>query len=393
MRSRWIGLLAASVALATWSPAARSQEGGGVFGVPTSRVTPVPTLLAQGGLALPPASGTDRSSSAVTYDSKAYPQPSYSGGGGWPAQPTAPVASDRPDHFTPYMLGDFTGPLGSLFSDLKVAEGNSPRPVDRFFFDFSYYNNLARTRFVDPTASLRHVDLYRYVFGFEKTFLDEWLSVTVRVPFFTVDAESRDFVVVPGGPGFAPAGPSFTSTDLGNVSAIFKGVLWEDKATGSLISAGLTMSVPTASSRLIDPGPGTLAYVQPFVGFILSSGDFFLQGFSSITMPVARPESILLFNDIGVGYFIYRDQSGSGMVRSIAPTFEVHIMDPLRQVDPTVDIFGLTDKLRLANVVDLTLGTTIEFSNRSTLAVGVCTPVTGPKPFDVEAIAQFNFRF
>ncbi|HYV36549.1 MAG TPA: hypothetical protein VE988_12630 [Gemmataceae bacterium] len=290
------------------------------------------------------------------------------------------------EHFTPYMLGDFIGPIGSLFCDIKVSEGNSPRPVDRFFFDANYYNNIFADRWKDPAETLKHVDYLRYVFGFEKTFLDGRASVTLRIPFFTIDARASDY-------GLSVGEKDFTSTDLGNISAIFKMVLMEDKSTGSLLSAGATITVPTEATRLMDPGQATLAYVAPFVGYILERGNFFLQGFTSMTLPVARPESILLFNDIGVGYFAYRNDSGWGMVRSIAPTFEVHVLTPLRQADPQQDEFGTFDKFIIHNNVDLTLGATIEFANRSTLGIGFCTPVTGPQPFDFEAIAQFNLRF
>ena len=51
-----------------------------------------------------------------------------------------------------------------------------------------------------------------------------------------------------------------------NVSAIFKALLWEDRPTGDVLSAGVTLSLPTASSRLLNPGQSTLAYAQPFGG-------------------------------------------------------------------------------------------------------------------------------
>jgi hypothetical protein len=39
------------------------------------------------------------------------------------------------------------------------------------------------------------------------------------------------------------------------------------------------------------------------------------------------------------------------------------------------------------------MGTIFELSQRSTLAVGLVTPVTGPKPFNLEALVQFNLLF
>jgi hypothetical protein len=77
----------------------------------------------------------------------------------------------------------------------------------------------------------------------------------------------------------------------------------------------------------------------------------------------------------------------------VAPTLELHIADPLRQADPGVNDFGLFDGLRLHNVVDFTFGSTFEFSNRATLGAGLVVPMTGPRPFDLEAIAQLNYRF
>ena len=100
-----------------------------------------------------------------------------------------------------------------------------------------------------------------------------------------------------------------------------------------------------------------------------------------------------MFNDLGVGYFVYRDRSEDSLITAVAPTFEVHIDTPLRQADPNADQFGATDSLRVNNVVDLTFGSTFEILNRATLGTGVVVPVTGPKPFDVEAIAQLNYRF
>jgi hypothetical protein len=383
MVSRWISAVAAGLAIVLWVPAAPGQTGGGAY--PSGQgagFTSGPTTLPPG----PPSGPTTLPGGPNLYTpTNNFGQwpPAPSGSSGLPADLHGPAdacpPSTRPEFFTPFMLGDLVFPVGSYFFDLKVAEGNSPRPVDRVFLDFNYYNDLGKTSVANPL--LREVDLYRYVFGFEKTFLDGKASVEVRVPFFTLDAMSRDFAPDAG----------FTSTSLGNISATGKFVLWEDKATGSLISTGAVVSLPTESSRVVDPGPDTLAFIEAFMGFILSQGDFYCQGFTSLIVPLARPESIVLFEDLGVGYFVYRD--ATGLIRSVAPTVEMHITVPLKQADPSVSDFGLFDTTHVSDIVDFTLGGTIEFSNRSTLGLGVCVPVTGPKPWDVEAIAQFNYRF
>jgi hypothetical protein len=271
--------------------------------------------------------------------------------------------------------------VASLFSDIKIAEGESPRPTDRCFYKFNYYDDLNRTRWADPGAPLQHVDLYRNVFGFEKTLCDGAFSFGLRVPFNTLDAEGR-----PGGD------PGFDSTQFGNITAVFKAVLWEARSTGDLISGGATATFPTASSTRIDPGPSAQTYAQPFVGCISVEHDLFVQGFGSILFPLGGREAIVLFLDVGAGYYVYHGPAGSPLT-AVAPTLELHLASPLRQGEPTVNVFGLVDDGKFHNVIDVTLGTTFEFANHATLGVGVAVPLTGPKPFSVEALVQLNYRF
>jgi hypothetical protein len=299
-------------------------------------------------------------------------------------------------HFTPFMFGDFIGPVANLFSDVKIAENESPRPVDRVYYRFNYFNNVNKSRWADPAEPIHSVDVFQHVVGFEKTFLNEMISVGVRIPFYAMDAEAKEFRVDqgPGGEDIAlPGGPGFDTTHFGNLAAIFKAVLWEDRQTGSLFSAGAIVSVPTASSRKLNPGMSTIAYLAPFGGFIWQQGDLFVHGFSSLTLPVVRAESIVLFNDVGVGYYVYRDDSPSSMVSAIVPTLELHLTNPLRQPDRKVNLFGIVDDQRLSDVFDVTLGTTAVLSNRGTLGVALSVPLTGPKPFDVEVLVQLNYLF
>jgi hypothetical protein len=305
-------------------------------------------------------------------------------------------AMSPPPRFTPFMLGDFAGPVANQFSDVKIAEGESPAPVDRVFFKFNYYNNLEKSRWTDPTQPIHNVDLYRYTFGVEKTFFDQRVSLGLRIPFWTLNAEAKEFQLftpLVGPPFVGPGGPAIDTTQFGNLTAIVKAVLLEDRETGSLFSAGATLSFPTSSSKLINPGQSVVAYMQPFGGFILNRGDLFFQGFLSITFPLISTESIVLFTDLGAGYHVYHSDDRSSWLTDIAPTLEIHVADPLRQPDGGVFEFGIFDGLKLHNVVDFTFGSTFEFRNRATLGVGLVVPVTGPKPFDVEALVQLNYLF
>jgi hypothetical protein len=294
------------------------------------------------------------------------------------------------------MFGDFIGPVANLFSDVKIAENESPRPVDRVYYRFNYFNNVNKSRWDDPAEPIHSVDVFQHVVGFEKTFLNEMISVGVRLPFYAMNAEAKEFRVDSGPDGepvAVPGGPGFDTTHFSNMAAIFKVVLCEDRQTGSLFSAGTIVSMPTASSRKLNFGMSSLAYLAPFGGFIWQQGDLFVHGFSSLTLPVVRAESIVLFNDVGVGYYVYRDESPSSLVSAIVPTLELHLTNPLRQPDPNVRLFGLIDNIRIPNTLDVTLGTTAVLSNSGTLGVALSVPLTGPKPFDVEVLVQLNYLF
>jgi hypothetical protein len=387
MHGRFVSLVAVGLAVLAGCSVARAQvaipgnAGGPILNPPA----PPPVLPAQaepaasrGGILTVtlPSLGALRMTASSLGDGPA-PQSSDF------AQPPACPSDTAKAPFTPFMLGDFVGFVTNQFSDVKIAEGESPRPMDRVFYKFNWYNNVDPTHFANPTQTIHNVDLYREVFGFEKTFFDGQISLGVRVPFNTLEADAKSGAVGESG---------IDSTQFGNISAIFKGILWENRQTGDLLSAGATLSVPTASSRLLNPGQSTLAYVQPFGAFIVNRGDFFVQGFVSVTAPVAHAESIVFFADTGVGYWMYRDSRG-GLLTAFAPTIELHFADPLRQAEPTVADFGIFDGLKVHNVVDCTVGGTFEFANSATLGFGIVVPFTGPRPFDVEALAQLNYRF
>src|SRR5262249_22239357 len=97
--------------------------------------------------------------------------------------PAAWSCGDKPPApFTPFMLGDFVGPVATQFSDVKTAEGKTPRPLARVFYRFNYYNTLNKPRWAAPPEPIHNVTLFRQVFGLEKTFLDQRFSLGLRVP-------------------------------------------------------------------------------------------------------------------------------------------------------------------------------------------------------------------
>ena len=74
---------------------------------------------------------------------------------------------------------------------------------------------------------------------------------------------------------------------------------------------------------------------------------------------------------------------------AVVPTFEVHCNIPLNHRGA----FNKNDISASADVVNLTYGVNFEFNRQSVLTLGFVNPVTSPKPFDLEALVLFNFRF
>ncbi|MGZ3336003.1 MAG: hypothetical protein ACXWOV_12840 [Isosphaeraceae bacterium] len=293
----------------------------------------------------------------------------------------------------PQMLGD----QGALFGALrqagpnvarvpyergyKMADNQSPMPQDRFFVAFNFYDNLNTLATRGEAATLYAVKLYREFFGFEKTFFDQRASIGIRLPLNTLSAQSD----VPGLAG--------TSTALGDLTVFVKYALYRDFARGRLLSSGLAVTPPTGPGALAgSPIANSLhaAALQPFLGYIYSLGpNVFIQGFSGVNVPTDPGVVTMMYNDMAIGYFLYRDESGQNrFLGAIVPTFEVHVSTPLNHrlaIGPQ----GFTGT---PDVVDLTFGAGFVLGG-AVLSTGIVNPVTGPRPFDLEVVAQLNVLF
>ena len=131
------------------------------------------------------------------------------------------------------------------------------------------------------------------------------------------------------------------------------------------------------------------AALQPYLGFLRSYGDLYIQGFSSIDVPTSQNDITIMYNDIGVGYYIYRAADPNQLISAIAPTVELHVNTPLNHTNPYI----IADKAAGYDIVDFTFASNFQIRRRGILSLGVNEPVTGPRPYQVEAIAQFNLRF
>ena len=269
--------------------------------------------------------------------------------------------------------------LAPSIRSFKIAEDQSPRPLDRVYYFFNYFDNVnhdLNRRFGAPVGSL---SVYRSTFGFEKTFDEGRGSIGFQLPTNSLTAQSG----VPGIGG--------TTTTVGDLSLIYKYAFLMDQETGSLMSGGLAVTTPTGSSRFAGTRAVTSLHyptLQPFVGYLWNRDRLFIQGFTSVDVPTNSRDVTFLFNDFAVGYFVYRDDDSRAFLSSVVPTFEVHVNTPLnhRRVD-------LKDPAGTPDIVDFTYGLSAMFYEKTKVTLGIVTPVTDPRPFSMEVLAQLTYRF
>jgi hypothetical protein len=296
-------------------------------------------------------------------------------------------------------------------SGFKIADDDSPIPTDRVFFSYNYFDGLrgqpgissgtfptsvvvgpTTTTFpvvgpaitmttpitttsvtgVPQSTAVPQVDLHREVFGFEKTFFGGNASIEVRIPIY----QSMNESISNGG---------FAGDNFGDVTTVFKYALVNQR--DRVFSVGLATTFPTGPAIDSDDGSIRAVLFQPFIGFYRGYGDFFVQGFTSLVASTSSQDPTLLFNDYAVGYTLYRSPEGQ-LLKSVSPVLEIHVTTPL-------DNHGDDGSggLIITDIVSFTAGVHFMFGPNSTLSLGCNVPVTGPRPYDIEGIAQLNYRF
>jgi hypothetical protein len=248
----------------------------------------------------------------------------------------------------------------------KISENESPRPMDRIYLNYNFYSDA--TRLVPGSTTS---DLHRETLGFEKTFADGNGSFGFRLPFQQLEGDTN-----------------VQSYELGDMDLLFKYAFINDCKTGDCLSGGLVVTLPTGKDINID-GESTLHswIFQPWLGFIATHGDWYVHGFSSVAIPTDFRDVTVWFNSIGVGYWIYRNNCHDAFLRGIVPTAELHVDTPLNHR-------GLNDAnpISYPDQLNGTVGAHLMFSH-AVVGLGVGTPLIGPRPYEVEAIANLGFHW
>jgi hypothetical protein len=278
-------------------------------------------------------------------------------------------------------------------SQFRIADNESPQPQDRLFLTYNFLHNVnkdALTRvpenvFIRDTRLISNLDVHYETFGFEKSFWCNYASIGVRVPFFQLEEKE------PTG----EQGPLFQiqrgldQNTIGDVSLVLKYVLAYDCESNNLLSGGLVITAPTSPEvkvykanepAFFQEGRGIRTWLfQPWLGYFIDIGHVYVHGFTSIVIPAEDNDVYVWFADIGVGWLCYS---------FLVPTIELHYQTP---VNESSDLYR--EPVGAIDSLILTAGAHVAFYEACTVTVGLATPLTGPGPFDVEAIAQLNIRF
>lgn len=259
-------------------------------------------------------------------------------------------------------------PNGSQSAGYKISENESPRPIDRIFYNFNFYGGIV----ISPDATVPLLQLNRHVIGFEKTFLAGDASIGMRLPFLGLGGD-----------------PSLQTMFTGDLSFVFKYAFYYNLETGNLVSGGLVVACPTGGraafrdpdgNRTLVMPPTALATLQPWLGFIYNvTPNLYVHGFNSTSIPIDAGDVTFMSNDVGLGYWLYR---GAGSLLGVIPTVEMHINTPFdhRGVGPVV----------MNDQVSLTAGSYFLFSH-AVVGGAIGIPFNGPNK--IEALASINWRF
>jgi hypothetical protein len=314
----------------------------------------------------------------------------------------------------------------------KIADNESPEPQDRVFANYNFFK--IRGNLPDIGPRIEGIDLHRLTVGFEKTFWNGHGSIGLRAPFFSSNFFGRTLIDQNEDGGFDVAIPKvgvLEDDELGDISVIIKVAVGSCQAH-KLCSVGMVFTLPTGPSiEAFDFGKGLdedkhSGIIQPFAGYLITGDNWYVHGFFSVAFPTHTGDDvIIMFNDIGVGYYLYGDPpncNGCGgwgcdtcglgccgmlgyvpmWVTSIVPTLELHLNTPLSHGGkfeyfadtPGVNSFlvGTRENVVMSQSLIMTGGVHFGIGGSSTLTLGAAVPLN-VQPFDVEGIIQLNCRF
>jgi hypothetical protein len=267
-------------------------------------------------------------------------------------------------------------------ASLKISDNQTPLPITRFYFTYDFFNNVNAPFNERLGLNLRDVRIHHYTFGYEQAFLQNRLSVGLRLPYNVMTYEET-----------SPERPRSVNTDqLGDLSVYTKFLLWNTPDYQNFLSTGLLVVTPTGPRNFAGSDVffvNSTTYLDPFVGYRFQLGDrAYVTGFTSLDIPTNGEGPLYLFNDFQFGYYLYRAATSDDFLTAIVPIFEVHVNTPLsnRGFSESEPFFGI-------DTVSLMGGLHVSLWDRCVISWSAGAPVTGPRPWDFETLVLLNVLF
>lgn len=276
----------------------------------------------------------------------------------------------------------------------KIAENGSPIPRDRVFFNYNHFENAL----TDHLG--RSIAMDRYTAGIEKTFIDQLMSLELRLPLAQGLNSTQDL-----------ASGDTRGAELSNLSVALKGILI--RGPEWLVSGGSTMTLPTADGyieayqgdryRFVD---NDAVHMAPFIGWLLlPRPKWFVQGFmqtdfdlngNRVRSSASGNEGILqdqnlLFVDASVGHWLMQRSAMTSRLQGIAVISELHYTMTMNDAD-MVD--GIGNPYQHVDLLNMTAAFHFQF-RRASLRLGGAAPLRDDEErlFDAEIIAQWSRGF
>lgn len=260
-------------------------------------------------------------------------------------------------------------------SGMKIAETDSPMPMDRVYYAYNGYAQVD----VSPNPLAPFLNVHRHVVGFEKTMFGNKASVGMRLPFFNFTGS-----------------PIYDDGFTGDLSVVAKVSLLRNPVTGGTLSTGLVITVPTGGTPLLitqpgggrTPAPRTYpVYLQPYIGYIYSSLRWlYLHAFHAVAIPTDSAEATFMSNSLGVGIWLLREPEARWL-RGILPTVEVHANTPFTRRTPA----PVPGASFMRDSVNLTTGF-YAFIRSVQLGAAVGVPLLNGT-YPIEGLASITWRF
>jgi hypothetical protein len=300
-------------------------------------------------------------------------------------------------------------PRGNAVGLMKFAENGSPLPRDRFYVNYSYFD--------DVNLIPGKLDVRRLTPGFEKTLFDGAMSLELRAPMATTLNSTTPFDAV----GLAVSGYDTTNYELGNLTGFFKALLYQNEVWA--ISTGVGVALPTADDQKVlnDDGSGQLfnrieneaVHLLPFIGAVVTPTDrLFMQavlqfdaglngntvyGFdgNDLVKEGVLDDPNYVFVTLSGGYWIYEAADPSSAISRVALIGEMHFNNTLNSTDSVEGATGTFSQSVDIQTINAVFGTNVLIDQNKSLMLGYVAPIGGgnDRAFDGEFRAIFNWYF